>query len=131
MSEQQPTPPFPPDVMVLAVTGLMQGMTHFHGHPYQQQLAQLYCFALRYCLLNEIEGIAASPSSVIEDVIGHLADGTPQPILDGFRTLTAAEFNEAYKAFRMQIGEEGADIEQVADALPRAFELAKTFMKPE
>lgn len=128
MSAQKPQSEFPPDVVILAVSGLMQGMVHFDGHPYQQGIAHVYCHALRYCLLNEIEGTEASATEVLQDVVARLPPATPQPIVDGIRNMSPAEFDEAYKAFRLKVGETGVDLEQLANALAQAPALARGFM---
>ncbi len=116
---------FSSEVIVLAVDGLMQGGQLFEGNPHRQGLAGVYCQALRYCLINEIWGVEAPPSQVLQDVVEHLVTETPHQVLDAIRSLPAEEFGEAYRIYRFKARELGVDIKQLANALAKAPQLAR------
>ncbi len=119
---------FTSEVIDLAVDGLMRGSRMFEGHPHQQGLASVYCQALRCCLVNEIWGVEAPPSKVLEDVLDHLVADTPHQVFNAIRDLPAEEFGAAYRDYRIKAEQRGVNIEQLAKALAQAPQLARTLL---
>jgi len=115
---------FSPPVITLTMTAYITGMMHFDGHRFQQGLAGVFCHALRFALLDELEGTEQTAVALLKDVVDHIAPGTPQEILDALKSLSPDKFDENYKILRIKAGEEGIDIAEFAEALKHAKEIA-------
>ncbi len=123
-----PQDSFASEVIDLVIDGLKRGNRAFKGHPHHQGLAAVYCQALRCCLVNEIWGVEAPPSKVLQDVLDHLVADTPHQVFNAIRDLPAEEFGAAYRDYRIKAEQRGVNIEQLAKALAQAPQLARTLL---
>jgi hypothetical protein len=80
-------------------------------------LEQIFCFAIRAALLDEIEGIERSPQAQLESVVGRLSPDTPVPLIRAFRTLSAAAFSDWYRIIRKKAEDLGVDPAEFANGL--------------
>lgn len=120
---------FSQKVISLTVTCYFIGMEQFKGHQLQQALAAIFCHALRFTLLNELEDRAQTSAEVLKEVLDCLEPGTPQKAVDAFKRLAPNEFEEWYKRIRAMAGKEGVDIGELANALSCAQEIARNVAK--
>src|SRR6266851_1281487 len=116
---------FSRDVIALTTATCFLGMTKFEDHEFQQPLAEIFCFAVRFALLDELEEKTSTPAEVLKSVVDHLDPNTPQEIVKAFSALAPSEFEASYKHIRVMAGTEGVDIEEFARALTRAKAITK------
>jgi hypothetical protein len=100
------------------------GAIEFGGNPYEQGLAGVYCQALRFALLDELEGKDRTGAEALKDVVDNLAPDTPPEASEALKALSPDKFNEQYKILRIQAGEKGIDIAEFAEALQYAKDIA-------
>lgn len=116
---------FSKKVISLTLTVYFTGMQHFEGHPFQQGLAAVFCHAVRFTLLNELEDRTQSSADVLGEVINCLPPSTPHEAIDTFQSLAPSEFEQWYKSIRSMAEKEGVVITEFAKALSSAQEIAR------
>ena len=101
---------------------MLFGMTHFDESPIQQGLAQMFTFAVRQRLLDELDGTTRTPDQVLTDL--RMQVDAPPSAFAAFSKLTAADFDESYKGLRIQYAKQGVDLEELVEALKSAQAIA-------
>lgn len=111
--------------MVISVWAL--GMSHFEGNDYQQVLADIFCYALRDGLLDELEGVTRPAASILQDIISRVQPAPPAEAMQALRKFSPADFGRSLKNIRTVATEKGVDLGELADALKIARHLVKEF----
>jgi hypothetical protein len=108
--------------MIAAVTVFFLGMHKFEGNPYQQTLAEMFCYAIRDTFLRElVEGVRLPAKWILRDTLQRLEPPIPSGLKSAFLSLEAG-FDQSVEHVRSFTTKQGVDL---ADALTSARQLAK------
>jgi hypothetical protein len=114
---------YPREVLRMIATTWTMGMSYFHGEKLQLGLAQMFCFAVRERLLDEIEGVTHPSEEILREVVK--VTRPPVPAEQAFAKLSSADFDACYARLRVEYTNHDADIAQIAEALTNVVEIMR------
>ena len=129
MSQREKPLPYDKSTIALASATIFAGMEQFADCPYQGALAQVFCFAVRDMILNELEGITLPTAEVLAGLVKRLHSSAPAEVRETFSRISPEEFDDWYKHIRINAAKEGVDLAEFANALHSIPDIAAAVMQ--
>jgi hypothetical protein len=126
MDQNEKPVPFDGNTVALVTSVFVLGMQQFADAPHQSGLAEVFCFAVRDMILNELEGADLPTAKVLADVAARLHASTPAEARRAFSRLRPADFDGMYQHIRILAAREGVDLAQFANALRSARQIVQS-----